>query len=243
MSTRIDIPGTYNLRDFAGFRVADGVIRERALFRADALHQLTPDTGRDLADLGVRTVIDLRDPNERNEYPNRIPKTVTTIEQPIFPDAASHVSRRLSIFDLTDLIYFQHGNELGQVIIQIANQADDGGILFHCTAGKDRTGAVASLTLLALGADRDEVLTDYAASEQHLNGEWLHNYVTKLRELGYDPDEQTVGLIASTPAEALDQTLTKIDREHGSVLNYLSAHRVDHTVIETLRTRLTNPDL
>lgn len=238
VTTRIDIPGTFNLRDFAGFTVDGGAIRERSLYRADALHKLRPEDGRRLEELGISTVIDLRDDTERASFPNRVPDSISLIAQPIFPDAASHVQKRMSIYELTDLIYFDHAVELGKALTQIAHH-DERGVLFHCTAGKDRTGAVAALTLLALGASRESVLEDYSASEEHLSGQWIENYLAALNERGFHPDNTTVGLIVSTPSDALERALNKMNTHYGSVHGYLrEAALVNDDTLAALRNRL-----
>ncbi len=230
MSTRLDVPGTYNFRDYAGFSVAGGSIPERALFRADALHRL--HTPAALTDLGIRTVVDLRDDMERSYLVNRVPEQVRTVAAPVFPSAMAHVNSGLNIHSFTEMIYQRYGTQLVNAVTQLAD-ADSGAVLFHCTAGKDRTGAVAALTLLTLGADRDDVLEDYAQSETNLAGEWLENHLASLPEL----DEHTLGLVSLTPASATDQALRAVEQEFGSIERYLTAHGMTEAVRDRLRAR------
>jgi protein-tyrosine phosphatase len=231
VSTLIHVHGTFNFRDYAGFPVAGGNIKPSALFRSDALVSISDPEA--LTRLGINTVVDLRDSDERRMLPNTLPPGMTQRVQPIFPSARAHVEQRLSIYDLTDLIFLRHGEALGRAIREIAN-APTGGVLFHCTAGKDRTGAVAALTLAALGAEHGDVFQDYAQSEKNLAGEWLDRY----RNFVPDLDEETINLVVSTPAEALEGALHKVEKQYGSVRAYLRQHGVTDGVVETLRSRL-----
>src|SRR4051794_11950357 len=67
----LKLDGTYNVRDIGGYATADGrATRWRTLLRADSLHRLPEAGQRDLLACGVRTIIDLRRPNEARHQPN-----------------------------------------------------------------------------------------------------------------------------------------------------------------------------
>lgn len=247
MSERLrHIEGTVNFRDLGGFTADGGTTRSDVLFRSDALHRLS-DLGRDqLGELGVIRVIDLRDDTERGRAPDLLPETAALVAHPIFPDAHAHVSRSLDVISLTQLIYQQHGDTLAAAVAMIADgPGDDGagtgtsvGTVIHCTAGKDRTGAVAALTLLAVGVHRDEVVADYASSERYLSGEWAEQHIEALRGMGMEVTPAVRQLIGGTPVAAIEQALAGIERGWGSARDYLLAQGFPESGFERLHARL-----
>ncbi len=238
MTTRLlSVEGTYNLRDLGGFRADGGRTRDGALFRSDALSRLG-DRGREqLTELGVVRVIDLRDDLERGRLPDALPETSRLVAHPIFPDAAAHVTRRLDVFALTELIYLDHGDTLAAAVAMLA-EPGAGVTLFHCTAGKDRTGAVAALALLAVGVDREEVMDDYAESERYLRGEWYETQLELLRSYGLEITPEVEQLVGGTPVAAIDRALALVERRHGSIRDYLVENGLPGDAIERLHAML-----
>ena len=236
----LPVEGTHNLRDLGGLRADGGVTRSGSLFRSDALARLG-DRGRSqLAALGITRVIDLRDDRERGHAPDALPEATELIPHPIFPSVSAHVTAGLDIYALTELIYLEHGDALASAVALIADRAASpgGATLFHCTAGKDRTGAVAALALMAVGAERDDVLDDYAASEANLRGAWLDEHTEMVRARGIEVTPELVGLLGSTPAEALERALQAVERRHGSVRDYLRDSGIGNAEIERLHAAL-----
>lgn len=230
------IEGTYNFRDLGGFRTGDRRTRAGMLFRSDSLARLPASGQAQLQALGVTRVIDLRDDVERQVMPDTLPTGIELVAHPIFPSASAHVARQLDIFSLTDLIYAEHADTLA---VGVTMLADGGPTVFHCTAGKDRTGAVAALTLLALGVDRDDVLTNYEESEANLRGAWFDAHVAALRAHGIDVTPVVEQLVGASPAAALDRTLATVVAARGGALNYLREAGVTDATLERLSARFT----
>ena len=243
ISQLVSVEGTYNLRDLGGMRADGGTIAAGRLFRSDALSALSEAGMGQFAGLGITRVIDLRDDGERERSPDTLPASATLIPHPIFPSASSHVVRGLDIFGLTEVIYLEHADTLATALALLAEQGEEareaaGATLFHCTAGKDRTGAVAALALTAVGVSRDDVVADYAASEANLRGEWLDTHLAALARLGLELTPATEGLVGRTPPEALERTLVELDRRFGSVRDYLRASGVSDVTLERLHAAL-----
>jgi protein-tyrosine phosphatase len=234
-SALLPIEGTYNFRDLGGFRADGGRTRSGALFRSDALAALS-DRGRaQIAELSVARVIDLRDDAERAPLPDLVPESAVVVPHPIFPDVRQHISAQLDIYALTELLYLGHGDRLASAVTMLA---EPGATVFHCTAGKDRTGAVAALTLLAVGVDRDDVMHDYSASEQNLSGEWRAKNLELIKHLGIEVTPSLEQLLVSTPLAAIDRALAAVDERFGSVRDYLRVSGVADTTIERLHAQL-----
>ncbi len=174
----IPLTAVHNFRDLGGYATADGRrVAWRRVFRADGLYRLTPDDVEALRPLGLRTVIDLRtadELSERGTFPvERHPVDFhhySIIDRTWDTDEAHRSSDRQSEFlrEKYHLMLRQGGDQVGAALRVIAD-AERSPVVFHCAAGKDRTGLVAGLLLSGLGVDDDTVAADYALS--HAAGE------------------------------------------------------------------------
>src|SRR5947209_1953092 len=180
---RLEWDGCYNTRDLGGFRTVDGRgIRQYVLVRSDNLSRLTDAGWQALIAYGIRTVLDLRTTWERSielsPYLHRENSPVRSLHIPLLTD-----DRVLGWPDTSsiedDYILMLHEARDGiRAIVQALAQAEDGGVLFYCHSGKDRTGLIAALVLAMLGVPADEVAADYALSLDCLRpvqDEWLEN--------------------------------------------------------------------
>ncbi|MBB6486327.1 tyrosine-protein phosphatase [Rhizobium lusitanum] len=163
-SRHLPVNGTYNVRDLGGYRAGAKTTLWRRVLRADGLHRLDEEGMASLVGEGVRVVIDLRNATELEHQPN--------------PFSCNEAVRyhNISLFDtlapsykpgtdtLLDL-YIQALRERRQAIAKVISliaEGDEDTVLFHCTAGKDRTGIIAALLLATAGVDTAEILEDYA---------------------------------------------------------------------------------
>jgi protein-tyrosine phosphatase len=166
------LQGASNFRDLGGYRSADGRrLRWRQLFRSEHLADLTPEDHRTLAALGLRRTLDFRGAAERAAQAYTLPgvaQHALSIEPTVVQrmnDIASS-GQSLNVARVTELM-----EELyrGLALNQAPRYAEffdhllhsEGPLVFHCTAGKDRTGWAAALLLLVLDVPRDVVLQDY----------------------------------------------------------------------------------
>jgi protein-tyrosine phosphatase len=151
--------GCYNARDLGGLPlVGVGATRFGQLIRSDAVD---PESA-DLVDYGVRTVIDLRNDDER-------PPGVENVHVPL--DATED----RQFWDLwengwefgTPLYYRPHLErhpERSAAVIRAIAQAPPGGVLYHCGGGRDRAGQITMLVLLLAGVEPEAIAEDYAMS-------------------------------------------------------------------------------
>ena len=233
------VEGTYNFRSTGGYAARRGVTRSGGLFRSDALHGLNPRGLEQFAAQGIVRVIDLRDSTELRQAPSATGSLVETIHHPIFEGAAVPLDRpapRLS--EVYRAIATDRAAALAGAVRLIA-EAPEGGVLVHCTAGKDRTGMVVATALAAVGVSRDDVLADYAASADNLAGEWVERMIEAYSSRTTAPLDDTVReLIASSPAEALEEALDVIDDAYGGAERLLALHGLDDDALAGLHARL-----
>jgi protein-tyrosine phosphatase len=179
----LDFPSLLNARDLGGYPTVDGCeTRWRSLLRSDDLAQLTLAGLQAFSSYGVETVIDLRWPEEVALSPTPITRVLKHIRYEqislLTPTPAQWRARRAdkSAKELWNLAMLEQVRaELKQVLEVIAT-ASPGPLLFHCMAGKDRTGLIAALMLAVADVVPAAIAYDYAASTENLREPYLKRY-------------------------------------------------------------------
>jgi len=239
---RIPVDGTYNFRDVGGYPAEGGVTRRGKLYRADALGRLG-ETGRAaLRELGIRIVIDLRDDFEVESLPDDLDGLdVEVLRLPVFEGSGASASTvGATIVHLYDKIVFQHTDVIVRALREIADTREEP-VVVHCTAGKDRTGIVVALALLAVGVDRGTVVSDYALTEANLDGPWLEGMLELVRGYGVEVTPDLRVILGGSPREALETTIDRIEERAGSVRSYLLDAGLDELELAKLRSVLVEP--
>lgn len=173
----LPLSGVHNFRRFGAYRAIDGRQVSDRLYRSGQFSRATDDDRRQLADLNIKVVADLRRPSEREAEPSFWPEMdgVRVIESQFGGPAEAPHLRFLREADLTfDSIRqfmtdtyrrlpFDKGNQhvFREGVRALADGADEDGFIVHCAAGKDRTGIFCALVLWELGVDHDTVIDDY----------------------------------------------------------------------------------
>ncbi len=249
----IDAVGVFNLRDL-GIRLADaGLVSAPDLvanrvFRADGLHR-TDAAGQELvAQLGIRRLVDLRS-SEEAEGEGRFQHTMVQVDAVPIVERISDLIKTVGV-DVTDLMlehYFimarDSGAQFAAALGVVADALDRGEpVVFHCAAGKDRTGLVAALLLGGLGVPDDHIAADYAQSALALPAlkAWFTNRgepapAKRMKAMGL-PAGLMKKLMVAEPATML-ALLSWLREQHGSVEGYL-AHIGARDSIATIRRQL-----
>jgi len=179
---RLDFPRLLNARDLGGCPTLDGGrTRWRSLLRADDLAQLDAAGLRAVADYGIETVIDLRWRAEVQQHPSPIPAALPQIryrQASLLTPTEDEWRERSgdAAKELWNCVVLEHVRlELREVLGAIA-AAPSGPLLFHCIAGKDRTGLVAALLLALADVVPEAIAHDYALSSSYLRDGYLERY-------------------------------------------------------------------
>ena len=232
------LPDTHNIRDLGGYvRSVGGETQWGRLLRAEALHALTDDSVAALSEEGLSLVIDLRGPHETTvtPHPFRDHAGVAYTNVVLF-DALAPIAMAKPPFDMAQ----RYCDALDQCGPQIANvlraivEASPGVVLFHCTAGKDRTGVIAALLLSLAGVSQDDIAADYALTA------FAEGLIRQLREraLGAGAEPDHVERMLASDAETMLTMLTHLANKHGGILAYLAAIGLSETEIARLNDRL-----
>jgi protein-tyrosine phosphatase len=228
----VALDGCRNFRDLGGYVAADGrTVRWGRLYRADALGSLSPDDLERLAGLGLRTICDLRGEREAGETPDAVIVGTECVGAPMGEGDSDHgFLERVRRGDMTEVteadmarIYVVMLERFTDQIRLVVERAADPGqhaLVFHCAAGKDRTGIVAALLLGALGVDTDDILDDYEATNRYRTANRIAELRPLLAERGLDIDVMIPYF--SAPRAAMAEALAALDEQHGSIDGYLT---------------------
>jgi protein-tyrosine phosphatase len=248
---RLPLDGPTNFRDLGGYPAADGHrVRWGCLFRADSLYKLTERDMAYLERLGLASVCDLRGEAELDEEPNPLAdRDAFQYRHDALGGHAVQPSewrRRFETGDLGDLdstwlarSYCEMLDQCAATFQRIVTSFAEAGalpVVFHCTAGKDRTGILAALLLSWLGVPRSVVLADYALTG-HFTGGRDEDFAAQLRERGIDP-KKVMALFSSEPF-LMEIALDRLEAEYGGADRYLREHaEVPAEALEALRREL-----
>jgi protein-tyrosine phosphatase len=225
MNQTFTLTGAPNFRDLGGYHTADGkaLVRRHHLFRSDHLGSLEAEDIRLLSGKlrePVR-VLDLRGVTER-ETAVCVLQGVTVHSLSIEPtivqvlsdltDAGHKLTRADVVGHMQDTYrgFVRQNTHRFASLFGFLLESDDP-LVFHCTAGKDRTGFAAALILLALGVSRDDVMRDYLLTNQRLK--------PKTEWKGLAPDVASV--LYRVQPEFLDAAFEAVQQKYGSLETYL----------------------
>lgn len=234
------LQGASNFRDLGGYLGHDQrPLRWRRLFRSDHLGGLTDADKVLLAGLGLSRSFDFRGAGERAATPYELPQ-LTQHSLAIEPTVVQHLhdlakaghtlTAAVTVALMEDLYRALVTTQSGRFAELFEHLLDgDTPLLFHCTAGKDRTGIAAALILLALGVPRSVVMQDYL----------LTNDLYQRPHVGpTDTPEEVLAVLWRVRPEFLNAALHSIDTEEGGLDSYLQTRmRLSPAAREALRTR------
>ena len=243
----LDIDGAYNVRDLGGYATEHGrTTRWKTLLRADGLDRLVPGSQRTLVDYGIRTVIDLRRTKEVDETPDPVADSpdFAYFHKNMAGDLISDVEQSTALESQIGAEYWtahyttRLDRRRAQIVDILALLSSPGTLpaLFHCAAGKDRTGVIAALALGLSGVPAVTIAEDYALSARYLVTPYLSNDVPpQVASDGYTWQDYQRD---HCPAEAMLDTLRHLELRYGGVEAYVRAGGMTKQQIEALRNAL-----
>lgn len=161
------VDGLVNARDLGGLPlIVGGFTPLGVFFRSENVDAITEKGWDDLHEAGVRTIVDLRQPAERARDTTRRPQWLTTTHVDL--DGVENSEFWKDYWDnglaCTALYFLPHLGAMpertGAVLSALA-QPDQGGVLFHCLSGRDRTGMIAMVLLAIAGVEPESIVEDY----------------------------------------------------------------------------------
>ncbi len=265
------LPGTINLRDVGGYPTADGrAVRWRTLLRSGALHGLDDRGQAVLAQIGLRTVVDLREDGEATHDPDQLGRlaaehrrvpiyTLPAARQRTVGDAANGdgagesasvgaiagmeaVRAAGTSGDLRSIYDHIVDHRGARLTSAVLTLAAPGALpaIVHCSAGKDRTGLVVGLVLDLVGVPADVIARDFALTSYFLRDEAAAAVRRMSARTSADGTELPPALLASPP-ELILHSLARIHASHGDTRTYLLAHGATEHALDRLVEALLVP--
>jgi protein-tyrosine phosphatase len=236
---RVELDGMLNMRDLGGIPIGDsGRIRRGLVFRSETLQEMSPgDIAWTVERLRIRYVIDLRWPDEiegDSSVPvlgsevgySNLPVGRNTIEALMLSTSGSesagryHVWLRSSVAEIVD-------------VFRLMADERNLPVIFHCAAGKDRTGMIAAMMLDLLGVTPALIVDDYLMSAST-----APEVLTKL--LRHEPYRRTLDRVAAAVDErSIASVLDHLRADWGGTAQWLLAHGLTDGQLSALRDMLT----
>ncbi|NLB28195.1 MAG: tyrosine-protein phosphatase [Clostridiaceae bacterium] len=225
-----------NLRELGGYRTKDGLrVKSNLLYRSGDLNFPTDLLAQSLEPLNISLVFDLRSSDEATSNAYSLPESIQYRHRPVL--ASFEKNSQYTNFELPDLEAMRKGGRqpfsqdeirfLGGFMTKVYQEmgeraevfgdimkemAENGGtpVLFHCSAGKDRTGVLATLILLALGVSMEDAMEHYLLSNTYRKEE-INEEMQKIASLIDDPVLlNQIGDMLLVKEEYLDTTLKAV---------------------------------
>lgn len=215
--------GGYNFRDLGAYKTKDGkYLKWGKLFRSDDLANLSDKDLQYLSSISIATIVDFRDESEMLTAPDRLPANANYEKMSISPgnlfsgiqniennniDSLMMEMNRLFVSDSTIIATYRN-------FFQVIQNEKNTPILYHCSAGKDRTGMASALILYALGVDEATIMDDYMLSSVYLAdkyGKFIEQY----------PEAASLFTVKKNFLQA---GIDLAKEKYGSIENFLTDH-------------------
>ncbi|MFP5437644.1 MAG: tyrosine-protein phosphatase [Bacteroidia bacterium] len=239
--TNITIKGVDNLRNVSGMVNGQGRrLKDSLIYRSANLHKLKTNRYDAFKNLGITKIIDLRTNGEIEKQPDHVPPGVNYMQLAAFEDKGDEFNRgrKLVLKGKIDraaaekrMLDFYRGyvTEKPETIREIIHQIldNDGAVLYHCTAGKDRTGIITALVLKVLKFDNTAIYNDYLSSNnQRQDLVYKRLNLAKKAHIMYPKmDVAVLEKLSWIETAYLKAAFDEINLKYGSMDNYI------HTVL------------
>ena len=234
---KIEIKKVNNFRYLGGLKNADGyILKDSLLYRSGNLHKLKTSSFDDFKALGIHKIIDLRTAQEVAKEPDHLPKNDFYRNYAAFEDKNNEMGtakklvlkgeikqndadKRMQKF-YTDYVS-ENPHVIKSIIQEILN--NDTPVLYHCTAGKDRTGIITALILKILRFDNQVIFEEYLQSN-NLRKKLVQKRLNLAHHLHFVYPKLDIGVIEKgswVERNYLQAAFDEINEKYGSMDNYI----------------------
>ena len=232
---RLPFDGTVNFRDIGGYRTQSGrTLRWGLLYRSDHLGKLTSADLDYIGKLGIKKITDFRGPAERESRPNRIPEGVFHEKRPIDvagPDAwekfEAYVKGKIDtdpkqyLHEVNRLFVTEYTAVYRDWLHDILENSEALPQVFHCTAGKDRTGFAAAVLMRILGVPYETVMRDYLKTNTYIAGK-NEKLVWRIRAMSmFRIKADLIRSLMGVEKDYLETAFAAIDEHWGDLKKYI----------------------
>jgi len=233
----IKIKKVNNFRTVGNIKNSEGkILKDGKFYRSGDLHKLKNSSFKELEKLGITEIIDLRNSKEISQKPDHLPENINYKNYSAFEDQGDQLSQakklvlkgKVNGFDANKRMldfYKDYVTENPEVIKKIITEIleSDQPILYHCTAGKDRTGITTALILTILKFDKETIYNDYLLSNNFRKKLILKrlNLANNLHFIYPKMDLKVLEKLSWIESNYLDAAFDEIDKKYGSMDFYI----------------------
>lgn len=247
----VPLDGGHNFRDIGGYTTRDGRrVATGLVFRSGTMCELTERDHAAFEELGLRLVYDLRSNNERSKRPSRFPEACPfeirfrdhemsegDITEKIRAPGTVAASVRIMAIEAYRTLAYEQADSYKDLFLHIAYEPLP--LVFHCAAGKDRTGIAAALLLEVLGVNRAEVIADYVLTDRFAPRAWDLIAQDPFGQRLTEVDRAVWAPIVRADPAYLEAMFHTLEQRHGSTLGFVREELgLGNGDIEAIRARL-----
>lgn len=211
---RLNLDGVVNVRDLGGLKNKQGQdLKMGQFYRGAALHNITPTGLATAKEKGLKDIIDLRSTQEYTRNPDDFPSEAGFVVHniPMLDNLMSNMANDTddypeSMAEMYINILSHHQDGIGNVFEVFAQK--DGGVLFHCSIGKDRTGVISMLTLGIADVPEELIVMDYS--------------MTGTVEPPVSSRFAAPSYVFKSEPQTMEETLAWVNENYGSITGYLN---------------------
>jgi protein tyrosine/serine phosphatase len=238
--------GAYNFRDLGGYPTTDGRhTRWSRLYRSDTLAELTGEDLQMLREIGIASVIDLRTAKEVERTGRGVlgGEPIRYVNLSVLPEAGGE-QQAAPVNEIGDvaeryLSYLEVGKSAFVESFAVMSDAESYPLVFHCHAGKDRTGVLSALVLGCLGVERSAIVDDYALTATRLD-----LILGRLRRDPYYADRmnEMPPSVFVVEASTMESFLDGLEERHGGAREWALGAGIPAAQLEALERLLVQDD-
>ena len=231
----LPMEGAYNVRDMGGYRTTEGkTVKWGNVFRSGDLNKLTDNDLSYLANVGIKTIVDFRDEDEKEAAPDKLPSThLRSYEFPISAgnviDMSKITSEEEAAQALIDgnVFFVEECQEQYRNFFAELMKEENPPLLFHCSAGKDRAGLASALFLTSLGVDKEVIIAEYLLSAEYVR----EKYAALVEAM------PILAPVFTVKKEYIEAAFQAIDSKYGGIEKFLTENlNVDLSRMKSLYT-------
>ena len=228
----LPMDGAHNTRELGGYKTTDGKsVKWGMLFRSDKLSDISGTDQEYLQNLGIKKIIDFRSEEEKTEDPDIIPSGISYVEIPISVDGAMRSKIEAVLKGETDKEVKSFLIDANREFVTSYTDVyenflrglidDDAPTLFHCTAGKDRAGFAAAISLIALGVSREDVIEDYMKTNAFTKDR-IEEILGQIKLMSlYQTDTEILRPLIGVERVYIETAFKTAEEKYGSLENFI----------------------
>ncbi|MBB6500912.1 tyrosine-protein phosphatase [Pedobacter cryoconitis] len=223
----VPVKGAVNFRDLGGYLTHEGThVKWGKVYRSAEISKLTDDDLKLLVQKHIKSVVDFRSDEEVARAKDRLPANAAYLQLPAGSESLTGIMAVLPKLNNGDSLMISFYSQTAHLkekykpfFQELLKMPDGDALLFHCTAGKDRTGIGAALFLHVLGVPDETVLEDYLATNEYRKAE-NEKMVKMMMQMNIK--EQVARDLAEVKPEYLIATVKAIFQQYGSVDQFIT---------------------